>query len=454
MTFCALTQNLFNQLADSAMTELDAGEELNLNLTAEAQTYVRFNHSRVRQATGIVQRNLELTFQKAGRHTGYSFDLTGQLEGDLRTLRWLIERARIEVQCLPEDPLLVPMQNHGTSDHHFPGELPEDGELIAAMAESTTRTDFAGLLAMGPQVRASRNSLGQSHWFSTASLFVNYSLFTVNPAGENKAVKGLYADSRWQRDQFERQVAESRQQLERLQQATRTIAPGNYRVYLAPAAVADIIGMFSWGAVSYRAWREGHSALKSLADGDVSFSEQFNLKENFTLGLTPPFNSLGEMPPHEIPVIECGQLKNLMVSSRSAKEFGVPANGADPGGWGGESLRSPEVRAGHLAPTDILQALDTGLYVSNLHYLNWSDLQSARITGMTRYACFWVERGQMVAPIRDLRFDESLYRMLGSELEALTSESQIHLSTDTYHCRSLGGCKIPGLLIRDFRFTL
>ena len=31
----------------------------------------------------------------------------------------------------------------------------------------------------------------------------------------------------------------------------------------------------------------------------------------------------------------------------------------------------------------------------NLHYLNWSDNIGGRITGMTRYACFWVENGEI-----------------------------------------------------------
>ncbi|MGI9213550.1 MAG: metallopeptidase TldD-related protein, partial [Methylococcaceae bacterium] len=95
-----------------------------------------------------------------------------------------------------------------------------------------------------------------------------------------------------------------------------------------------------------------------------------------------------------------------------------------------------------------------GLYVSNLHYLNWSDIPEARVTGMTRYACFWVEGGEIIAPIGDLRFDDSLYRIFGSQLEALTTHTERCMNTDTYGQRSLGGSQIPGALIGQFRFTL
>lgn len=454
MSFVADTRELFDWLARAAFSELVQGEALNLNLSAEDQTYLRFNNSRVRQATAVSQRTLALTFQKAGRELRYSLDLTGQPAGDLAAIRALIERSRLEVRVLPEDPFVVPLQNHGESDDHHGGEAPDEVDVIEWIGHETAGTDLTGLFASGPQIRAVRNSAGTNHWFCTESLFLDYSVFTTNSSGENKAVKGLYADRTWNRQRFLSSADASRSQLALLQRRARTVLPGEYRVYLAPAAVAEIIGMFSWGAVSHRAWRRGYCAFEELIAGKMRLSEQFSLRENFSLGLTPRFNTLGELPPAELPIIEQGCLKNLLVSSRSAAEYGVSSNHADLSGWFGEHLRSAEVAPGDLREADILLSLDNGLYLSNLHYLNWSDIRSARITGMTRYACFWVEDGQMVAPIQDLRFDESLYRLFGSELLALTGNACIIPATDTYYRRTLGGRKIPGALIGTFRFTL
>ena len=455
MSFLPETRDVFDYLAEAAFTDLKQGEELNLNLSAEDQTYVRFNNSKVRQATDVTQRNLAVTMQCCGRKIEFSFDLTGQKDWDLAALRSLMERARLEALVLPEDPFVVPMQNNGKSDRHYVGELPSAEAVIECIATLTAGTDLTGLFASGPQIRAVRNSVGQDHWFSTETLFLDYSLFTMNALGENKAVKGLYADKIWDQERFLASIDASRNRLTLLKSPARRISPGEYRVYLAPPAIAEIIGMFSWGAVSYNAWKKGGCALRRLIEGEACFSEKFSLKENFKLGLTPQFNSLGELPPVEVPIIEKGLLKNLLVSSRSAKEYGLTlSNAADPGGWFGEHLRSAEVAAGNLAEADVLKSLDTGLYVSNLHYLNWSDVQNARITGMTRYACFWVENGEPVEPIRDLRFDESLYRIFGTELESLTRETHSIRATDTYHRRALGGRKIPGGLLRAFRFTL
>ncbi|MNL47820.1 hypothetical protein D3C87_1706290 [compost metagenome] len=73
---------------------------------------------------------------------------------------------------------------------------------------------------------------------------------------------------------------------------------------------------------------------------------------------------------------------------------------------------------------------------------------------MTRYACFWVENGEITAPIADLRFDESLFECFGENLVAVTEFQEVDPAVGTYDSRSFGGKKVPGMLIKDFKFTL
>jgi predicted Zn-dependent protease len=380
--------------------------------------------------------------------------LSGNLDQDRKVAQSLLERARQETQILPEDPFLVSMENRGESRRHHAGELLSPESAIENIVSASKGSDFVGLYASGPVVRASRNSKGQSHWFSTESFFMDYSLFTTNQDGENKAVKGVYADSRWNQQKFSQKVQDSLHQLSLTQRKSQVLKPGAYRTFLAPGAVAEICQMLSWNALSFSSLKKGNCAFAKLYDKQKTLSPHFTLKENFALGLSPQFNSMGEMAPEQLPLIQNGELKNMLVSSRAEKEYGVPSNGADAGGWGFEALRSPEIAAGVLPEAEVLSALGTGLYLSNLHYLNWSDISHARFTGMTRYACFWVENGEIVGPIKDLRFDDSLYTILGKELEALTVEQHIDPAISTYFQREIGGKKIPGLLIGQFMFTL
>jgi predicted Zn-dependent protease len=151
-----------------------------------------------------------------------------------------------------------------------------------------------------------------------------------------------------------------------------------------------------------------------------------------------------------VPLIEAGALVGSLVSPRTAREFGLDANGAN----GQETPEALSLAGGDLDERDVLTALDTGLAIGNLWYLNYSDRPACRMTGMTRFATFWVERGKVVAPVDVLRFDDTVYRMLGSKLEALTTETELLLETNTYGRRELRSSKLPGALVSEMAFTL
>ncbi|VEB43432.1 Predicted Zn-dependent proteases and their inactivated homologs [Chromobacterium violaceum] len=113
-----------------------------------------------------------------------------------------------------------------------------------------------------------------------------------------------------------------------------------------------------------------------------------------------------------------------------------------------------QLAAGELPRDQALQALGTGVYLSNLWYLNFSDRSACRITGMTRFACFWVEDGRIVAPLGVMRFDDSLYSVLGEQLEALTAERELLVDTASYGGRATQSKLLPGALVKSLRFSL
>ncbi|HEY8280588.1 MAG TPA: metallopeptidase TldD-related protein [Bdellovibrionota bacterium] len=443
--FVGQAKQEFQSLCDALFQSLKSEEDLTVNLGAENSLFVRFNGNRVRQNTNVEQLNLSLKFQSAGRTVEKSRTLSGNLETDRNSLVQLLEACRAEAKTLPEDPNQVPMQNNGQSNEEFQGDLLGAEAAAEAVVRTAEGSDLAGLYASGPVIAANRNSKNQSHWFATESFFLDYSLYN-GP----KAAKGVYAGARWNPGDWKANLERTKQQLQLLGKPAQNVKPGKYKTYLAPKAFADLIGMMSWGALSGATWKQGRSPFKKLADGEAKLSPLFSVRENFGLGLTPRFNSLGEVAPSTISLIDRGELRELLVSSRTAKEFGLKANAAGEG----EGARSLEVLPGTLDEKDVLKELGTGLYLSNLHYLNWSDPVTARITGMTRYACFWVEGGEIAGPIKDLRWDESLYDALGSKLMALTSQAEIDPAVGTYFARDLGGGKVPGALIDQFTFTL
>ncbi|AFZ57075.1 TldD/PmbA family protein [Anabaena cylindrica FACHB-243] len=449
MKFAELSvlESNFNQLVEGLLIKKMATEHFTVRLSSEISQFTRFNHAKVRQTGLVVDGWIKLTLMANQRSSFRQFPFTGDWEIDWQLGYSALQELRDELTLLPIDPYLVLPTGNNTSREVNSGKLLTPETLVSHILEAVTDLDFTGIYAGGFVIRAYGDSGGQKHWFVTDSFTLDYSLF--NELGQ--AVKGTFAGSNWDESNYIAKINDAKEQLVMLSRPAKELPKGQYKTYFAPSAVAELLSMLSWGAISEADIQQGNSALAVLSRQEKQLSRKFTLKENFQQGLVPRFNDLGEMAAPELDLVEKGILINTLVNSRTAKEYNKPANGANSS----ETLRAPEISPGNLAFADILSSLDTGLYVSNLHYLNWSDRPTGRITGMTRYACFWVENGEIVAPIENLRFDESLYRFWGEEnLVDLTDFQEFIPDVGTYESRQLGGSLVPGMLVKDFTYTL
>jgi predicted Zn-dependent protease len=432
-------------------SDLRSEEFLTLNLTAEDSQFIRWNRSRVRQIGTVRDAQLEASFVLSSssgerREAQGALTLTGDFESDLAAAREELARLRAEAPGLPVNPFLPAVSNHGTSEQLVSGRLLEPAKAVPELLRALGGASLSGIYASGPMIRANANSLGQRHWFESERFTFDYSV----DAGGPSAVKGEYAGAVWDTDAFAKRVAEAASLAESLRLPAREIRPGSHRVYLAPAALADIVLMLNWGGIGEAALRQGDSPLRKLREKSAALSPLFTLEEDFRAGNTPRFNPDGELAPERLSLIHRGKLENTLVSALSAAEYAIPANGAGRS----EAMRAPVIAGGSLARSQVLERLGTGLYLSNLHYLNWSDQPGGRITGMTRHACFFVEDAKIIAPIQDLRWDDSIFQLLGERLEALSAEVETLPATGSYGFRDLGATVAPGALISAMEFTL
>ena len=439
-------QEYFFRLADFIEGQLRGSEAFTANFSGEDSDFVRFNKGRVRQPGSVRQYALTIDLIDGERHTKVQCMLAAEFTEDSRRVAKLIADARAKLPHIPADPyLLVNTVAENVVDVKE-NALPDAAGIVQEVVDAAEGTDFVGIYAGGDMYSGFAGSYGGRYWFSRAGFNLDWSLFHR----DDKAVKSAYAGFTWQPERFGEKMGDARKQLDVLQRPPKTIAPGNYRVYLTPTAVAEITGLLSWSAFGLKSLRTKQSPLIKLAEGEAALHPSVHLYEDTVGGSGPGFQAAGFIKPPRVDLISAGKLVGALASPRSAREYGVTANGASDG----ESPSALAMAAGELATRDSVSALDTGIYINNLWYLNFSDRNNCRITGMTRFATLWVENGEIVAPLNVMRFDESLYRMFGDHLEALTAERDLLLSTDTYVQRSTDCATMPGALIRDFRLTL
>jgi predicted Zn-dependent protease len=438
----------FHELADIVDGLVVAGETALCAFTGEHSDFVRMNRGRVRQPGTVTQRYLDVELMRGARHASERLSLTGHPEADRPMLAAAIVRLRDVLPDLAEDPHLLYATEVRNSRVSRGDPLPPAEAVVDAVLGAAEGLDLVGLYAAGPVYRGFANSLGQRNWHEATSFNLQWSLYHR----ADKAVKAALAGFAWDEAALAARMRTAKDELAHVAAPAKRIEPGRYRAFLAPPAVEDVVSMLCWGGFSARALETKQSSLTKMrgAGERVRLDPSVTITEATAAGVAPGFQSEGFVRPPDVALIERGELVGALCSPRTAREFSLATNGANA-----QEVPESVVMAGGTLPlADALAALGTGLYVGNLHYLNYSDRPACRLTGMTRFATFWVEGGRIVAPVDVMRFDDTAFRMFGANLEALTAETELLLASDTYRERQLASMRLPGALVSELTFTL
>ncbi|KAF1044068.1 metallopeptidase TldD-related protein [Xylophilus sp.] len=445
--FNTAQEQRFDALAASLSRQLRRGEAFSAWYAAERSDFVRFNGARVRQIGVVAQAVVQLRLWRGQRHAALSLTLAEEPAADALRLAEGLAALREALDAAEDDPFFHPPQGGWQVRTVQGGTLPSPARVAQAVADAAQGLDVVGFYAGGPLWRGFADARGTRGWHAAESFNFEWSLF--QPDGQ--AAKASYVGSDWSEAGFQARFAALREQYALLARVPRTLEPGTYRAYLAPAALDEVFALLNQrGGFSARELQSRRSPLVRLQDGASSFDGRIRLVEQVAgAGLAPGFTADGERR-SLVALIDGGRFGSGIVSPRSAREFGLAANGGSPA----ETAASLELAPGTLPERDVLAALGTGLYLGNLWYLNFSDRVGLRITGLTRFAAFWVEDGRIVAPVATMRFDDSLYDLLGGNLVDLTAERQLLSEALGRSERSTASSLLPGALVRSLRLVL
>jgi len=437
-------QDYFYSLSDALFTKLEGDEQLLVGFEGEDSDFVRLNRNKIRQAGGVAQRKLSLDLIEGKRHAEASVDLAGNSEQDFNQLVETLKNLRQQRVLLPEDPYLHFSTDINHTEYHHDNEVINSHDAVEQVLQTADDMDLVGIFANGIQYSGFANSIGQRNWHSSANFNFDWSCYHA----EDKAVKSNYAGFVWQQDKLTAKIESIKHQLAIISRPSKTIDPGCYRAYLAPSAVSEIINLMSWGGFGLKSHRTKTTPLIQMLEQGRTLAASISLRENHARGLAPIFTGSGFIKPEQVQLIKSGTYQDCLVSSRSAMEYDSVTNAES------EYPGALDLAAGNLPVENILKELDTGLYINNLWYLNFSDRNACQLTGMTRFACFWVENGEIQAPVDVMRFDDSVYDLLGTNLLGLTKKRELILDASSYGQRSNSSIELPGVLVNQLRLTL
>ena len=232
----------------------------------------------------------------------------------------------------------------------------------------------------------------------------------------------------------------------------RDLPPGRYTVILEPAAVADLLMLLAF-AMNARSADEGRSFLskpgggnrlgeKLFADGVTLRSDPFDRRNPGTPwagggGLySGRGGGSGGLPARRTTWIEDGVVKTLAVDRYWAKKTGV-----EP-----VPLSGGLILEGSDKTLDALIAeTERALLVTRFWYIRPVNPLNATVTGLTRDGVWLVEKGKVVHPVNNFRFNESPVNLL-KNLEATSVAVRAGGS-------EFSSMIVPAIRARDFNFT-
>lgn len=189
--------------------------------------------------------------------------------------------------------------------------------------------------------------------------------------------------------------------------APRHLDPGRYTVVLEPAAVAELFGAMT-ESFSARSADEGRSFFSKPGGGtrvgEALWPSTIAVRSDpADIALSfPPWN--GEsLPLSAATWIDKGKLEKLPVSRFWAKhQSGTPI--PFPNAF--------ELLGGNETLAELIAGVKRGVLITRFWYINYLDPNTLLSTGLTRDGTFLIERGEIVAPVNNFRFNESPHTML------------------------------------------
>ena len=437
----------FENITKELFKNIKSNELLIINFDAEKSKFVRLNKGKIRQAGSVKQISMTLSLStKDKRNLRAYVRLNGSYERDISTLIKTLNYLRRELPELPKDPYMMFSTSVHSTEISSERQSTSDEEILEHILYSATKLDLVGIFSSGSIYTGLANSLGQKNWHDDYSFSFDYSIYNKN----NSAIKLNYSSKKWKKDDYDLILNKGIEKLAILSNPEKKITTGEYRVYLEPSALNEIIDMMAWGGFSYKSNKIGTSPLHLLNKKERKLNKHISIDENIKDGLSANFNSDGFIKPEEISMIKKGEFRESLTSPRSSLEYSVVHNAASSS----EYPSSIDMRAGSINDDKILETIDNGIYISNLWYLNFSDRNNGRMTGLTRFGCFLVENAKLTAPINTMRFDDSVYSMLGDNLIGLTSSRELLIDSGTYEERSTSSARLPGAVVNNFKMTL
>lgn len=222
------------------------------------------------------------------------------------------------------------------------------------------------------------------------------------------------------------------------------VEPDYYEVILAPRCVQQYAAYLTFVAMTAGSYDKKRSYFQDKA-GQKVFPESINISDDpgYPGLIHFDYNSEGHIY-KKIALIEKGVFRNFLVSNYYSYKTGLKKSGAD-----GKCLVMDK---GADKLEDMLKSVKKGLFISNLHYMNFINPKETSITGLTRDGTFLIEDGKMTKVVNNLRFTVRIVDVF-KNVTAIEDKLHIIPSSGNYGSFSIDSAAMPHIKVSKFKIT-
>ena len=228
-------------------------------------------------------------------------------------------------------------------------------------------------------------------------------------------------------------------------QNAREVTPGSYPVILEPQAVADLLSSFAF-SFDARSAEEGRSALSAPGGktrrGERFFNERLSVySDPWHPELPGSMAAQGGLPAERVYLVRRGAVETLVYS-----RFWAQRQAAQPTPGPVNTIIEAEGPTATLE--EMIRATDRGLLITRFWYIRSIDPRTQSLTGLTRDGVWYIEGGRIKHAARNLRFNQSITRMLApGNVEMVGAPERVNSS------EGQTAALLPALKLKSFTFT-
>jgi predicted Zn-dependent protease len=219
------------------------------------------------------------------------------------------------------------------------------------------------------------------------------------------------------------------------------LEPGDYTVILEPEATAEL-AYWLLSAMDSRAAEEGRSFFSLSGGGSLIGESLFDPKLTIRVDPTDQLAPEGAFDHEGLPHRKRAFIENGVTKSLRRSRVWAQKTKTEPIPLGGNFI----VDGGATSRDEMIRSIKSGVLITRLWYTNMVEPKSLLLTGLTRDGNFLIENGRIVAPARNMRFNQRLGELFAQLIAIGPTER-------TWRAAGDGAPAAPPILVERFNFS-